>query len=110
LSAAAFPGPDGSIRKATISLPGIERADFRLARYDLLLRPGKGQLGVIGVDLLSRLTVQLTETTADLGAESCRRETLVARGFTPIAQNAFFSSDPSKIRAGLPNVPWSSCA
>ncbi|HTZ68070.1 MAG TPA: hypothetical protein VMB83_11505, partial [Roseiarcus sp.] len=72
LSAATFPGPDGSIRKATISLPGIEGADFHLARYDLLLQPGKGQLGVIGDDLLSQLTVQLTEKSAYLGVESCR--------------------------------------
>src|SRR6516164_59930 len=36
LSAAVFPGPDGSVRKAAISLPGIENGDFHLARYDLL--------------------------------------------------------------------------
>ena len=105
LSAAAFPGPEGSIRTAVISLPGIEKAEFHLARYDLLLQPGKGQLGVIGDDLLSRLTVQLTESTAFLGADSCRPEALIARGLTPVAQNGFFSSNASKIRAGLPNVP-----
>ena len=33
LSATAFPGPDRSIRRTAISLPGIESADFRLARY-----------------------------------------------------------------------------
>lgn len=105
LSAAAFPGPEGSIRTAVISLPGVERAEFHLARYDLMLQPGRGQLGVIGDDLLSRLTVQLSHSTAFLGAESCRPEALIARGFTAVAQNGFFSSDRSKIRAGLPNVP-----
>ena len=105
LSAAVFPGPDGSVRKAAISLPGIENGDFHLARYDLLYQPGKGQLGVIGDDLLSRLTVQLTESTAFLGVEPCRPEALVARGLTPILQKGFFSSDPSMTRAGLPNVP-----
>jgi hypothetical protein len=105
LSAAAFRGLDGSIRTAATSLPGIERADFRLARYDLLLQPGRGQLRVIGEDLLSRLTVQLTQSKVFLGAQSCRREALVARGLTPVAQNGFFSSDPSTISAGLPNVP-----
>jgi hypothetical protein len=105
LSAAVFSGPDGSIKTAAVSLPGIERADFHLARYYLMLQPGKGQLGVIGDDLLSRLTVQLTESAAFLSTESCRPEALVARGLTPIAQNGFFSSDPSKISAGLPNVP-----
>jgi hypothetical protein len=105
LSAGAFPGPDGSMRKAAISLPGVERADFHLARYDLLLQPGKGQLGVVGDDLLSRFAVELTERTAFLGAESCRPEALLARGLTPVAQSGFFSSDPSKISAGFPNVP-----
>ena len=105
LSAAVFSGPDGSIKTAAVSLPGIEQADFHLARYYLMLQPGKGQLGVIGDDLLSRLTVQLTESTAFLSTESCRSEALLAQGLTPVAQNGFFSSDPSKISAGLPNVP-----
>ncbi len=105
LSAAAFPGPDGSIRHAAISLPDIKSADFHLARYDLLFQPEKGQLGVIGDDLLSRFTVQLTQRTAYLGAEPCRPATLVASGLTPIAQSGFFSSDPTKIKVGLPNVP-----
>jgi hypothetical protein len=105
LSAAAFPGSDGSIRHAAISLPGIKSADFHLARYEFLLQPEKGQLGVIGDDLLSRFTVQLTQSTAYLGGEPCRPETLEASGLTPVDQNGFFSSDPAKIKAGLPNVP-----
>jgi len=105
LSAAVFSGPDGSVKTAAVSLPGIERADFHLARYYLMLQPGKGQLGVIGDDLLSRLTVQLTESEAFLSAESCRPEALLANGLTPIAQDGFFSSNPSKINAGRPNVP-----
>ena len=105
LSAASFSGPDGSMRTAAISLPGIERADFHLARYYLLLQPGNGQLGVIGDDLLSQFTVQLTDSTAFLSAETCQPEELLARGFTPVAQNGFFSSDPAKGGARLPNVP-----
>ncbi len=105
LSASAFSGADGSMRTAAISLPGIEKADFHLARYYLLLQPGKGQLGVIGDDLLSQFTVQLTDGTAFLSAETCRPEALLARGFTPVAQNGFFSSDSSKRGARLPNVP-----
>ena len=105
LSAASFSGPDGSMRTVAISLPGIERADFHLARYFLLLQPGKGQLGVIGDDLLSQFTVQLTDSTAFLSAETCQPEALMARGLTPVAQTGFFSSDPSKGKAGLPNVP-----
>ena len=105
LSAASFSGPDGSTRTAAISLPGIEKADFHLARYYLLLQPGKGQLGVLGDDILSQFTVQLTDSTAFLSAETCRPEELMARGLTAIAQSGFFSSDPSKGGSGLPNVP-----
>lgn len=105
LSASAFPGADGSILTAAISLPGVERADFHLARYYLLLQPAKGQLGVIGDDLLSQFTVQLTDSTAFLSAETCQPEALIAQGFTPVAQNGFFSSDRSKAGARLPNVP-----
>jgi hypothetical protein len=83
----------------------MEKANFHLARYYLLLQPGKGQLGVIGDDLLSQFTVQLTDSTAFLSAETCQPEALLARGFTPVAQNGFFSSDPSKGGARLPNVP-----
>ena len=41
LSADAFPGPEGAAREAAISLPGVEEADFHLARYGLLRQPGK---------------------------------------------------------------------
>ncbi len=105
LSAVMFSGPDGSIRTAAISLPGIDRADFHLARYYLMLQPKKGQVGVIGDDLLSRFTVQLTDRAAFLSAESCQPKALIARGLTPVAQSGFFSSDPSKVGAGFPNVP-----
>jgi hypothetical protein len=105
LSASAFPGRDGSIRTAAISLPGIEKADFHIAKYYLMLQPGKGQLGVIGDDLLSQFTVQLTDSTAFLSAETCQPKALIAQGFTPVAQNGFFSSDPPKAGARLPNVP-----
>ena len=105
LSAAAFSGPDGSMRTAAMSLPGIEKADFHLARYYLLLQPRNGQLGVIGDDLLSQFTVHLTGNTAILSPETCRPEALLARGLTPVGQSGFFSSDPSTVGAGLPNVP-----
>ena len=105
LAAEVFAGPDGSMRTASISLPGVERGEFHLARYGLLRQPEKGQLGVIGANLLSQLTVQLTENAIYLGAEPCRREALIARGLVPIAQNGFFSSEPSTTDARLPNVP-----
>jgi hypothetical protein len=105
LSTDAFPGPEGTVRKAAISLPGIEEAVFHLARYDLLLQPKQGQLGVIGADLLSRLTVEIAPGGVVLGAEPCRPRELTGRGLTPVDQAGFFASDPMKIAPGRPNVP-----
>jgi hypothetical protein len=105
LSAARFTASDGAVRRAAISLPGFEKGDFDLSRYDLMLQPEKGQLGVIGADFLSQLSVQLTGRAAYLGPQPCRPEALRARGLVPIAESGFFSSDPSKIGRGLPNVP-----
>ena len=105
LSAAAFPGPEGQVRKATISLPGIGEAFFHLARYDLLLQPEGGQFGVIGGDLLSRLTVQLTARAVHVGAGACPAARLLARGLTPVAETGFFASDPAKIDPRRPDVP-----
>jgi len=105
LSADAFAGPEGSVRKAAISLPGIEEALFHLARYDLLVQPDQGQLGVIGADLLSRLTVELAPDTVVLGVQPCRPQALIARGLTPVDQTGFFASDPAKTGPRRPDVP-----
>jgi hypothetical protein len=105
LSANAFAGPEGAVRKAAISLPGIEQAVFHLARYDLLRQPEQGQLGVIGADLLSRLTVELTPSAVVLGAEPCRPQALLAGGLRPVDQTGFFASDLAKIDPRRPNVP-----
>jgi hypothetical protein len=105
LSADAFPGSEGELRKTAISLPGIGEALFHLARYDLLLQPEGGQLGVIGSDNLSRLPVEIVPSAVVLGVEACRPEALIAHGFTPVDQVGFFSSDPAKIDPRRPNVP-----
>ena len=105
LSVAAFPGPEGQVRKATISLPVIAEATFHLARYDLLIQPEGGQLGVIGGDLLSRLRVELSPGAVVIGDEPCQPQMLAARGLTPVAETGFFASDPAKIDPRRPNVP-----
>ncbi len=105
LSAGVFPGSTGSIRKASISLPGVEQGNFDLSRYDLLLQPEQGQVGVIATDLLSLISVQLTGSAAFLGDKPCNPDALRARGLVPVAQKGFFSSDLSEIDDGLPNVP-----
>jgi hypothetical protein len=105
LSADAFAGPAGSVRTAAISLPSFEKGDFRLTRYDQPLQPGRGQLGVIGADFLSLLSAQFTGNAVYLSERACDSHALSARGLVPVDETGFFSSDPSTIMAGLPNVP-----
>ena len=105
LSAAAFGASEGTTKTATISLPSPKVARFRLVHYDLLLQPGKKQLGVIGGDILSQLTVQLSDGAAFLGDQPRDATASRERGLTPVAQAGFFSANPSSLRPGLPNVP-----
>jgi hypothetical protein len=106
LSASAFAASDGSVRNATtLFLPGFEGGNFDLRHFDVPLQPAGGQLGVIGTDFLSLLSVQITGNAVFLGARPCQPNALRSRGLIPIAQNGFFSSDRSMQDGGHPNVP-----
>jgi hypothetical protein len=105
LSARAFAAPEGSIRNADLSLPRVKDAAFALRAYDMPLAPAGGQLGTIGTDLLSRLSVQFSGGSAFIGALPCRSDALRARGLTPIAQGSRFSSDPTLNYGYHVNVP-----
>jgi hypothetical protein len=105
LSADAFPGSSGSVRIADFSLPGFKSGSFKLRRYGLPLRPKGGQLGVIGADFLSLLSVEFSEGAAFVRPEPCRPDSLRARGLVPIGQSGFFSSNPARIDREHPNVP-----
>ena len=103
LSAASFSGRDGSIKTAAISLPGIERANFHLARYYLLLQPGKDNSGSSGTTSCPSLPSTGGQHCIP-SARRCQPETLIARGFTPVAQNGFsLRTLPRAVH--LPNVP-----
>jgi hypothetical protein len=105
LSTNAFGGTDRLIRHADLSLPGVRDGSFTLRHFDNPLKPVGRQLGVVGTDILSLLTVQMTENTVFVGAQPCDSNALRARGLVPIAQRDFFSSDPSMIDGKHPNVP-----
>ena len=110
LSAAAFPGSDGSIRHAAISLPDIKSADFHLARYDLLFQPEKGQLGVIGDDLLSRFTVQLTQTRHIWGRSPAARRRSWRPASHPSPKTASSLPTPKRSARGCPTFRSPFCA
>jgi hypothetical protein len=105
LSAAAFAAPEGSVRKAALSLAGVAAAPFVLRAYDMPLAPSGGQLGVIGTDLLSRLAVQFSGRAVFVGAAPCRPGELRASGLFPISQRGFFAADPTLNDDHHPNVP-----
>ncbi|MEJ0095478.1 MAG: hypothetical protein WDN46_19350 [Methylocella sp.] len=105
LSASAFAAPHGSIKIADLSLPGFTGGAFALTCYDMPLKPAERQLGLIGSDLLSQLSAQFSGDAVFLGVQPCQSGALRAHGLVPIAQNGFFSSDPSRIDGNLPNVP-----
>jgi|APFre7841882630_1041343.scaffolds.fasta_scaffold06744_1 hypothetical protein len=105
LSASAFAASDGSVRNAALSLPSFEGGNFDLRHFDMPLQPAGRQLGLIGTDFLSLLSVQFTGSAVFLGAQPCQPSALRSRGLIPIAQKGFFSSDRSMIDVGLPNVP-----
>lgn len=105
LSAAAFAGPEGAVKNADLSLAGVGAASFTLRAYGMPLAPSGGQLGIIGTDLLSRLSVQFSGRAAFVGAASCRPDELRARGLVPISQRGFFGVDPTLNENHHPNVP-----
>lgn len=105
LSASAFPNSGGAVRRVALSLPGFTAGDFDLRRYETRGSKAQKQLGVIGTDVLSLLSVQLTGGSVYLGSGPCPAKALRARGLSPVAQKGFFSSDPSTVDAGRPNVP-----
>jgi hypothetical protein len=105
LSASAFGGSNRLVRHTDLSLPGVRDGTFTLRRFDTPLKPVGRQLGVIGTDILSLLTVQMTGNTVFVGTQPCDSSALRARGLVPIAQKDFFSSDPSTIDGKHPNVP-----
>ena len=88
LSAATFAPSNGAI--ASLSIPGFTRRHFERNRYAKQVQPAQGQIGVIGVDLLSTLTVELNGNAAFLGEPQCKPEQLRARRLIPIAQKRFF--------------------
>ncbi len=105
LSAGVFKGPEGSVRNAALSLPGVAAAPFVLWSYGMPLAPPSGLLGVVGTDLLSRLSVQFAGRSVFVGAEPCQSDALRAKGLAPISQRGFFAVDPSLNDDHHPNVP-----
>jgi hypothetical protein len=105
LSTSGFAASDRFRKNAAHLLADVKGGNFALRHYDMPLQPAGGQVGVIGTDFLSLLSVQISGRSVFVGAQPCQPITLRARGMVPIAQRDFFSSEPSSISGTRPNVP-----
>jgi hypothetical protein len=84
---------------------GAKPAHFSRRSIDMPLQPSGSQIGTIGTDFLSGLSVQISDNTVYVGAEPCPSAALRAGGLVPIAQRGFFSANPGMIDRNHPNVP-----
>jgi hypothetical protein len=103
LSAPAFGATEGAEVTATVPLGDAIEGAFLMRRYNLVSEPEDHQIGVIGTDLLSHLSVELTEQTAFISARPCSADAMQAHGLVAIDQTPFFGAD--RAASGLPNVP-----
>lgn len=109
LSSDRFGNRSGRQTISNFELPTFETGHFSLARYWATRTPRSGQLGVIGTDFLSLLTADFSYRRFDrsvvISGATCNPDILDERKLVPIRQTGFFSSDPSRLKPGRPNVP-----
>jgi hypothetical protein len=103
LSARAFGTQEGVQIQTTLPFAHPISGDFRLRHYNLASEPEGRQIGVIGTELLSQVSVQLTQDAVFVGAQACSPDVLRHHGFLPINQSRYFAADREAF--DLPNVP-----
>ncbi len=93
----------------SFSLPSFPGGQFNSEQYLIAEMPRGGQLGIIGTDFLSLLSADFRFRAGAgdvvLGTKPCDAPALRARGLIAVHQSGFFSSDPSRIKAGRGNIP-----
>ena len=94
----------GATVRVRTSIPGISSAEFLLRHADTPPN-ANDPVGVIGTDILSRVTMEFNSGTAYLSVKSCSSVALRGAGFIPVNQTGFFWSDPTLLNEGRPNVP-----
>jgi hypothetical protein len=108
VSSRVFADAKGNLAIQKLNLPGRTKATFHVQKYELFSEPPGGQLGIIGTNTLSQLSVHLAYRAAgdvayisDTPCAASRRE---ANGYVAIKQTGYFSSNPARVK-GRPNVP-----
>jgi hypothetical protein len=91
--------------RSSPSFAGVKQAHFVIRPIDMPLQPAGNQVGTIGTNFLSVLSIQIAGNKAYVGSEPCPSDALRVAGLVPIAQRGFFSSNPAMIDSNHPNVP-----
>ena len=103
LSARAFGTDEGGQIQTTLPFAQPITGDFRLRHYNLDSEPEGRQIGVIGTELLSQVSVQLTHDAVFVSAQPCSPDVLRNHGLVAINQSLYFAADRGAF--DLPNVP-----
>lgn len=90
-------------RDVAVGFPGAGTARFLLQRNPAAV--AEGLAGILGTDVLARVTLQLREDGAWVAASACDPETLKSSGFRPIDQTGFFAAVSVARPTARPLVP-----
>lgn len=102
--------PEGSkISLTGFSLPLVQGGMFTAADLRSFAAPHGGELGTVGTDFLSLLSIEFhyeqSQPFAALSRRACDRTTLRRAGFVEVGLPGYYEADLSRLKRGMPNVP-----
>ncbi len=106
----AYGVPEGStISLSGFSLPSVQGGTFIAADLNSFGIDRGGELGVVGTDFLSLLSIEFhyeqPNPFAVLDWKPCEATTLHRAGFVEIGLPGYYGADLSRLKRGTPNVP-----
>ena len=92
------------------SLPSVWDGIFTAADLHSFSNPaGGGELGVVGTDLLSRVSIEFhyeqPHPFAAFAMQACDEATLQRAGFVGVGLEGYYQADWSQLKPGMPNIP-----
>jgi hypothetical protein len=91
------------------SLPFVWDGIFTAADLRSFSNPGGGELGVVGTDLLSRLSIEFhyeqPHPFAAFATKACDEAALQRAGFVGVGLKGYYHADWSQLKPEMPDVP-----
>jgi hypothetical protein len=91
------------------SLPSVRDGIFTAADLRSFSNPGGGELGVVGTDLLSRLSIEFhyeqSHPFAAFAEKACDEAILQRADFVGVGLKGYYHAEWSQLKPGMPNVP-----